>query len=141
MTSTQLMRKLGTAILGCAVLFGIAIMSSATAQAQYPYPDRYPQDRREDRYGRGGGNMYRIAADQGYRDGVYTGEDDARKGQSNNPQRSHYFRNATDGYSSSYGNKDGYRQAFRDGFVRGYEEGFRRYRGGGRPGYGRRYPF
>jgi hypothetical protein len=45
-----------------------------------------------------------------------TGSSDARRGQSYNPQRSHYY-------------KDAHSQQFRNGFVRGYAEGFRQYGG------------
>jgi hypothetical protein len=56
------------------------------------------------------------AADaQGYQDGLKTGANDARRDQSNNPERSHYFKDA------GFGNfADDYRQ----GFLRGYSEGF-----------------
>ena len=45
----------------------------------------------------------------------------------------------TGGYSSVYGRRDVYQQAYRDGFLRGYDEGYRnwqRYFSGGsfRPG-------
>jgi len=57
------------------------------------------------------------AADsQGYHDGLTTGSSDARRHQSNDPERSHYFKDA------GFGNfADDYRQ----GFLRGYSEGFR----------------
>jgi hypothetical protein len=45
-----------------------------------------------------------------------TGSSDARRGQSYNPQRSHYY-------------KDARSQQFRNGFVQGYAEGFRQYGG------------
>ncbi len=166
--------RIGGAILALSLLLGIGIMSSLTAQAQYPqYPDRDGQyrrdrdrdwrrnrdrdrdwdrdrDRRDDRYGRNRGygnygrygNTYRYAEDRGYQDGLNTGSSDANRGQSYDPQRSHYYRNATYGYDSSYGNKGAYKQAYRDGFLRGYEQGYRRYRGGyGRRNNGRWFPF
>jgi hypothetical protein len=79
-----------------------------------------------------------VAQDNGYQDGLNTGTSDAQRGQSYDPQRSHYYKNATDGYNSSYGNKGQYKQAYRDGFLRGYDDGYRRYRGYGNGGYG--YP-
>ena len=55
------------------------------------------------------------------------GAADAQRGQSYDPQRSRYWRNATEGYDSSYGNKGQYKQVFRDAFEQGYREGFQRY--------------
>jgi len=55
------------------------------------------------------------AANQGYKDGLKTGSDDARRNQSNDPERSHYFQNA------GFGN---FGEAYREGFSRGYSEGF-----------------
>jgi Ni/Co efflux regulator RcnB len=69
-------------------------------------------------------NAYQIAQSQGYQAGLSTGASDAQRGQSNSPQRSHYYR-------------DGSSQAFRDGFVQGYEAGFRQYSGYNNGGYGR----
>jgi len=63
------------------------------------------------------------------------GAADAQRGQSYDPQRSRYWRNATEGYNSSYGNKGQYKQIFRDAFEQGYREGFQRFasnRRGGR---------
>jgi hypothetical protein len=98
-------------------------------------------DRRDDRYDRGnvygnngtydrnrgygnngvynnGGynNGNQMELNQGYQAGVNTGASDAQRGQSYNPQRSHYFKDASS-------------QAFRNGFVRGYDAGFRQYGG------------
>jgi hypothetical protein len=67
------------------------------------------------RYGNGrygNGNQYEL--NQGYQYGVNTGASDAQHGQSYNPERSRYYRNASS-------------QAFREGFVRGYDEGYRQY--------------
>jgi len=150
------------------LLFGIAMISGTTAQAQYPWGwgqdrqqdnrdrddrnrrrrdrDRDDRYRRDDRYGRnnggydqyggygrngGYGNTYQVAQQQGYSYGLNTGATDAQRGQSYDPQRSHYYRNANDGYNSRYGNRGQYQQAFRQGFLQGYREGYQRY------GYGR----
>lgn len=175
MKSMDLKGKIGGAILAFSIIFGIGIISSLTAQAQWrgdrDRSERRDRDRewrrdrernrdrdngdwnrddsyrRDDRYrrngdygtyrGRNGGyggnggynNIYRMAQQRGYQDGVYTGSNDAQRGQSYNPQRSRYYKNATDGYNSSYGNKDAYKQAYRNGFLQGYEQGFRQYDG------------
>src|SRR5438128_3404422 len=78
-------------------------------------------------YGNGGyGNYggYQAAANQGYQYGLSIGASDAQRGQNFNPQRSHYYRNASS-------------QAFRSGFVQGYQQGYRPYSGYGNRGYGR----
>jgi hypothetical protein len=56
-----------------------------------------------------------------------TGANDARRGQSYDPGRSHFFRHGDYGFTSSYGGRDTYQMAYRDGFIRGYEEGFNHY--------------
>jgi hypothetical protein len=89
------------------------------------------ENRRDDQYssnGRygnyGGYNANRVELSQGYQAGINTGASDAQRGQSYNPQRSHYYRNANT-------------QVFREGFVRGYNEGYRQYQGYGNDRYRR----
>jgi hypothetical protein len=69
----------------------------------------------------------RDAYERGYRDGLYTGASDARRGQSYDPERSHFYRRAGSGLFSFYGNQGAYQLAYRDGFMRGYEEGYTHY--------------
>ncbi|HXI25158.1 MAG TPA: hypothetical protein VNG71_14940 [Pyrinomonadaceae bacterium] len=64
------------------------------------------------------------AYEQGYRDGLYTGANDARRGQTYDPERSHFYSNARGGFLSIFGSPASYSFAYRDGFIRGYEEGF-----------------
>jgi len=157
-------KTIGGFLLAFFVLCGIVAVSETSAQAQYPYgqdpygqdpysrdrdrdyrrdrddryrDDRYRDDRyrRDDRYGRGGyNNAYQIARQQGYSNGLSTGAADAQRGQSYNPQRSHFWKNGSDGYNSSYGNRGQYKQVFRDAFVQGYREGYSRYGGNNRRG-------
>src|SRR5689334_4131905 len=115
------------------LLFGVLTVASSSAQAQWRDRDR---DRRDGRYGRRddryNNNGYQIAQQQGYSYGMNVGAADAQRGQSYNPQRSKYWRNASEGYNGYYGNRDQYRQVFRNAFEQGYREGFQRY------GYNRR---
>jgi len=152
MKSDYSSKKAGGYLLAFFLLFGIAMISGTTAQAQYPggwgqdrnrdRDDQYRRERdrrnRDDRYGRNGGsdpygrnggygNVYQIAQQQGYSDGLNTGASDAQRGQSFDPQRSHYYRSANDGYNSRYGNRGQYQQAFRQAFLQGYREGYQRY--------------
>lgn len=138
-------KKFGGYLLAFFLLFGILTVASSSAQAQYPYPQRdrdYRRDRRDDRYdrrddryrNRNYGYGYENARQQGYSYGMNVGAADAQRGQSYNPQRSHYWKNATEGYNSSYGNKGQYKQIFRDAFEQGYRDGFQRYGGYNRRG-------
>src|ERR1700749_722554 len=67
------------------------------------------------RYGNNGG-YNQAAMNQGYQAGLNTGASDAQRGQSYNPQRSHYYKNASS-------------QAFLQGFTQGYDQGYRQYAG------------
>jgi hypothetical protein len=127
-------KKIGGYLLAFFLLFGIVTVASSSAQAQwrdrdYRRDDR--NDRRDDRYrNRNYGNYgYENARQQGYSYGMNVGAADAQRGQSYDPQRSRYWKNATEGYNSSYGNKGQYKQVFRDAFEQGYRDGFQRYGG------------
>ena len=111
MKSTHFRGVLGAVILGVALLAGIGAAPS-TAQAQY---GRYERD------------FYRMAQHQGYRDGVWEGENRSRSGRSYDPYGTHSYKKATDGYNSRMGPKSEYQRAYREGYLRGYNEGFRRY--------------
>jgi len=158
MKSNYLSKKIGRILLALTFLVGVGMALSLSVQAQYPYPD-YRRDqnrdrdyRRNDQYGRNGGygnnGYYQAAMNQGYQDGLYTGSNDAQRGQNYNPQRSHFYRNGHSGYggycnNGRYGGGNQNQQAYRDGFLRGYDEGFRRYGGNrrGRNGSYGRWPF
>lgn len=107
MKLTNLRNKIGGAILGVAVLLGVGMMSSITAQAQYQYPDynRSQQDRNRDRdqdRNRGRGN------DQG--------NDQWNNGRGNGDRRGDGYRN--------YGGTFQLRQtALNAGFNDGLKEG------------------
>ena len=58
---------------------------------------------------------------------MYTGANDARRGQSYAPEHSHFFRSGNYGYNSTFGSRNVYQQAYRDGFLRGYQEGYQNY--------------
>ena len=160
--------KAGRILAAMFFVVGLTLVSSTVAQAQW-WPnatgqrqrDRdYRRDRDRDyrrdrddwrrrnrnrndddwRYGRNSGyGISQAAVNQGIQDGLYTGSRDAQRGQSYNPQRSHFYRNGhgDNDYSrrqarSSYQ----YEQAYRQGFLRGYDQGFRQYGGYNRGGYG-----
>ena len=128
-------KKIGGYLLAFFLLFGIATVASSTAQAQWRDRDndQYRRDRRDDRWDRRDDryrdryNNYQVARQQGYSYGLSVGAADAQRGQSFNPERSRYWKNATEGYNSAYGNKGQYKQVFRDAFEQGYREGFQRY--------------
>jgi hypothetical protein len=148
MKSHYLSSKTGRILLALSFLVGVGLVSTASAQSwpynQDPY---YRQSRRDDRYGRNGGynNAYQIAAQQGYQDGLYTGQNDAARRQNYDPQRSHFYRNGhgDNGNYGRYGNSYQFQQAYRQGFMQGYSEGYQRYGGNNRRNNGRynRWPF
>jgi len=143
MRGNRLLRRIGGLVLVALLLCSVAIMSGTTAQAQrgrggfrggvggggfrggfggrgrvggrfirpYGFFNGYPY---------GYYNQYvfsssQAAESQGYNDGLKTGSSDARKGKSNDPERSHYFMNA------GFGN---FGETYREGFLSGYAQGF-----------------
>jgi hypothetical protein len=91
--------------------------------------DRYERNGNYGTYGNNGrygnyGGYNQAALDQGYQNGLNTGASDAQRGQSYNPQRSHFYKEASS-------------QAFRDGFLQGYDQGYRQYAGYNNGRYGR----
>jgi hypothetical protein len=55
---------------------------------------------------------------------LYTGANDGRRGQTYDPERSHFYRNGRGGFLSIFGGPAYYTASYRDGFLSGYEEGF-----------------
>src|SRR5436190_2949026 len=108
MKSQYLSSRIGRILMGLLFVAGIGMVSATTTQAQWPYgQDPYRRDRTNDdsRYRRNGqyDNVSQIAVNQGYQDGLSTGQNDAQRGQNYNPQRSHFYRNGHGDYGS-YGN-------------------------------------
>jgi hypothetical protein len=83
-----------------------------------------------------GNNLYRIAQQNGYRDGVSKGQEEARKGDRYNPQSTSPYKNGLNGYDRSYGNREAYKQAYRQAFLQGFDRGYNQNRGNG--GYNNR---
>ena len=144
MKSTRFKNRVGGFILAFSVLFGIGLLSSTTAQAQWRRDDDYYRQRRNDDYDRdrryrnrdyrndqyndryGYNNAFRVAQQQGYQQGVYTGSSDAQRRQSFNPYRSRYYKNPPNNFG---GRGNQFDQAYRSGFLQGYRQGYQQYDG------------
>ena len=131
------LRRFGGLILAVLLVSGVVGFSSTAVQAQRrvvigrsyrpfyrpwwgrrPY-DPFGYDPYFDYYSRYGHYVFRssdAAYNQGYHDGVKTGEGDAKHGRSYDPQRSHYFQEA------GFGN---FGEVYRSGFGHGYADGYR----------------
>ncbi len=89
-------------------------------------------------YGRNGGygrELERRAYENGLREGVQQGQNDARRGRDYSYQRHDEYRDADRGFRRSDGDLNMYRRSFRQGFQTGYSESYNRYARSG--GYGR----
>jgi len=75
-----------------------------------------------------------VAYDNGYRDGLEKGREDAGDRDSYDPVRHNWYRNGDRGYNSRYGTRDQYKLVYRDGFEAGYDQAYRsNARGGNYP--------
>ena len=127
-------KKTSGYLLAIFLLFGFITVASSSVQAQYRVWDRdRDRSRREDRYERRLG--LQVARERGYSYGMNVGAADAQRRQSYNPQRSRYWRNATEGYNRDFGNRGQYQQVFRNAFEQGYRDGYQRF------AYNRRGPW
>jgi len=100
-----------------------------SSPGRYPYADRNPYPYSyPDRYGdpRGGYGYYaNVAIDNGYRDGLEKGREDARDRDSYDPVRHRWYRSGDRDYERRYGPKLAYENAYREGFRAGYDRGYR----------------
>lgn len=79
---------------------------------------------------RGGGytrELERRAYDNGFREGLQEGRNDARRGRDFSYTRHDEYRDADRGSRRGDGDRDLYRRSFRQGFRTGYNEAFNRY--------------
>jgi len=91
-------------------------------RGRHHYPTRVYEAANYDNY------SYGLSAyEQGYEDGLRTGASDAWRGESYEPERSHFYKHGAGGFLSVFGNRASYASAYRDGFLRGYEEGYQNY--------------
>ena len=89
----------------------------------YPNSGTYPNNR-------GYGNNS-VPYDNGYRDGLEKGREDARDRDSFDPVRHSWYRSGDRGYNSRYGTRESYKLTYRDGFEAGYDQAYRSLRGYG----------
>jgi hypothetical protein len=102
---------------------------------------RYGDGRYSDGYGRGGryGRAFDQGFERGFRSGTKQGHKDASRRRGFKPGRHGDYRNADQGYRSSYGPRGQYESGFRRGFEQGYRAAFDQYYGRGR--YDRNDPY
>lgn len=96
----------------------------------YPYGNNNPYGNSNDRYRypNSGSNRYGYntpAYDNGFRDGIEKGREDAQDRDSYDPVRHSWYRSGNRGYNSRYGTRDQYKLIYRDGFEAGYDQGYR----------------
>ncbi|HWC76885.1 MAG TPA: hypothetical protein VG778_05455 [Blastocatellia bacterium] len=80
-------------------------------------------DRNDGRFDRN--EIFRIAQQNGYREGYREGQSDRARRRSFNYNDSFIYRNAISGFRTEYRDRSIYQQGFRDGFRRGYEDAYR----------------
>jgi hypothetical protein len=80
-----------------------------------------------------------VPYDNGFRDGLEKGREDAEDNDSYDPVRHGWYRGGDRGYNNRYGTRDSYKLAYRDGFEAGYDQAYRQQRGYG-PRSGVRIP-
>lgn len=117
--------RISRAVLTFALLVGVGIVLSPTANAQdrYPNNDQYRRDQNWDRYPNYGGSaeLRQTALNAGYNQGLRQGSYDRQNG----GERSDYrntdaYRRATQDYNSRLGDRELYRRYFREAFQTGY---------------------
>ena len=104
----------------------IAIARYGVYDRSYPNTYPYPNNNRNSGYG-----YNSVPYDNGYRDGLEKGREDAGDRDSYDPVRHSWYRSGDRGYNSRYGTKDSYKLAYRDGFEAGYDQAYRGLNGNG----------
>src|ERR1700712_859924 len=104
-----------------ALILAAGVALTSTACADVVYGSGYP---------RGGGgygrDLERRAYDNGFREGVEEGQNDARRNRDYSPQRHSEYRDADQGYHVDFGDREYYRRSYRRGFEAGYRNAYNR---------------
>lgn len=106
------MKRLGTLLVGGALILGSAALAAAQPPQQWGYNDRAYR------------NLYANARDFGYQDGYNDGRNDRFTGHSYRPTHDSNFRHADRGYYSGYGDRNYYKELYRRSYENGYERGY-----------------
>ena len=114
----------------------LAVPATALAQPGWQFPRDQARYRAADDAQIAYSEVRRIAYDQGYREGLNKGQQDARRGQRHDYRNEREFERADRGYNRSFGDRERYRQIFRDGYARGYSDSYNRNSRYGNTGYG-----
>ena len=104
-----------------ALLIVVGVAAAAPACAAQTYGYGYPN--RSAGYGR---DIERHAYDNGYREGIQEGRNDAQHNRNFSPERHGEYRDADNGYHRNEGDINFYRRSYRQGFETGYRESFDR---------------
>jgi hypothetical protein len=104
------------------LLAGVSIAAPACAAQTYGYP------RSGGVYDRGGyaRETERRAYDNGFRQGLEEGRNDARRNRDYSYQRHNEYRDADNGYHRGDGDREFYRRSYRQGFQAGYNDAYNR---------------
>lgn len=97
---------------------GVWIATPGCAAQMYGYGYRSDRDSYRE--------LERHAYDNGFREGVEEGQNDARRHRSFSYQRHDEYRDADQGYHRGGADWDLYRRSYRRGFQAGYREGYGR---------------
>jgi hypothetical protein len=147
MKSINLKGAMGKGLLAFSLLFGIGIMSSMTAQAQYRNDQGYGQDRRDrnrdwrrdrnrngggrndDGYGNYGGSyeLRQTALNAGANEGNKAGRKDRQHGERYEFRDEGEYQKGTKDYNSRLGDRSTYQRYFREAFEHGYADGYNGY--------------
>lgn len=149
--------RVAVSLFAFAMLVGIGLTASVTAQAQYPQYDRYQRDQRDrnrdyreqrrrdrdddwrrnnwrrGRYNDGypdlGGSFHlrQTALNAGANEGIKAGREDRRKGRNYEYRDESAFQKATKDYSSRLGDRGIYQIYFRQAFANAYADGYAGY--------------
>jgi hypothetical protein len=129
MSISELRKRVGGAALTLVMVFGIGIMSSTTAQAQWRNDDRYNGNQDQVRWTSERNRQYAFML--GYHNAYTEGKDAAERGYRGSPRDMAGYRNSNNGHRAWMGSESTYR----DNYRKGYEQGFR----DGQTGRSRRY--
>ena len=95
---------------------GVALAAPACAAGIYSSGPRGVYNR----------DLDRRAYDNGFREGLEEGRNDARHNRDFSPQRHDEYRDADDGYRRGEGDREYYRRSYRQGFEAAYTESYNR---------------